>query len=76
MEIESLKKYSQLIEDLKISGSDGVAGKSGDISTTVRKTSAIKGDPSLLHAPVQTVERVPRLDSTRLTGGLGHAIEA
>ncbi|GAA5955869.1 hypothetical protein JCM3765_000024 [Sporobolomyces pararoseus] len=76
MEVESLKKYSQLIEDLKASGADGVAGKSGDLSTAVRKTTAIKGDPQLLHAPLGKVERVPRLDSSRLTGGLGHAIEA
>ncbi|GAA5980587.1 hypothetical protein JCM5350_004357 [Sporobolomyces pararoseus] len=76
MEVESLKKYSQLIEDLKISGADGVAGKSGDLSTAVRKTTVIKGDPQLLHAPLGKVEHVPRLDSPRLTGGLGHAIEA
>lgn len=75
-EIESLKKYSHLIEDLKKSGADGVAGKSGDISTTVRKTSVIKGDPQLAHAPLGKLSRVPKLDSARLTGGLGHAIEA
>jgi len=75
-EVESLKKYSQLIEDLKISGADGVAGKSGDHSTTARKTSVIKGDPQLFHAPLNKLDRVPKLDSVRVNGGLGQAVEA
>jgi len=75
-EIESLKKYSQLIEDLKVSGAEGVAGKSGDISTKTRKTVVMKGDPQLLHASLGTPTRIPKLDTPRMTGGLGHAIEA
>ncbi|GAA5942829.1 stearoyl-CoA 9-desaturase [Sporobolomyces koalae] len=75
-EIESLKKYSQLVEDLKLYGADGVAGKSGDLSTSVRKTTVIKGDPQLRHAALQTPAKVPNLRDTRMLGGLGTAVKA
>ncbi|GAA6064368.1 hypothetical protein JCM10212_004101 [Sporobolomyces blumeae] len=69
-EIESLKKYSEVIEALKVSGADGVAGKSGDLSTTVRKTVAIKGDPQFRGAPLKEPEYIPTFDSVQVTGGL------
>ena len=37
-EVESLKKYSEVINSLLVSGGEGVAGKSADISATDRKS--------------------------------------
>ncbi|GAA5920946.1 hypothetical protein JCM1841_003637 [Sporobolomyces salmonicolor] len=75
-EVEALKKYSEVIETLRQSGAEGVAGKTSDLSTAVRKTVTIKGDPQLRGAELEPVERPPTFETMRLTGGLGHAVQA
>jgi stearoyl-CoA desaturase (delta-9 desaturase) len=69
-EVESMKKYSEIIESLKISGASGVSGKQSDLSTAVRKTVVIKGDPAHKSLPLQPLASPPRLDDVILTGGL------
>jgi stearoyl-CoA desaturase (delta-9 desaturase) len=70
-EVESLKKYSQLIVDLKISGGEGCAGKSADMSTgAVRKTVPIKGDPTHKGLPLTSLEVQPNFREQRNNGGL------
>ncbi|GAA5821844.1 hypothetical protein JCM3770_005559 [Rhodotorula araucariae] len=75
-EVEHLKRFSKLIEDLKESGADGVAGKSADLQSGPAKVTVIKGDPQLKSAPLINVEKPPNFNDTRLTGGLGHPIKA
>lgn len=72
-EVEAMKKYSQVIEDLKISGAAGVSGKQSDLSTAVRKTVLIKGDPAHKSLPLQPLSAPPRTDELILTGGLSQA---
>ncbi|GAA5915521.1 hypothetical protein JCM8208_007476 [Rhodotorula glutinis] len=78
-EVEHLKRFSKLIEDLKESGADGVAGKSADLhggAKSSTRTTVIKGDPQLKSAPLADVAQAPTFKNVRLTGGLGHAIHA
>lgn len=46
-EVEHTKKYSELIDQLRESGSEGCAGKSNDLTAAVRKHAVINGDPQL-----------------------------
>ncbi|GAA6024971.1 hypothetical protein JCM10207_008122 [Rhodosporidiobolus poonsookiae] len=75
-EVESMKKYSELIETLRESGAEGVSGKSADLSTAVRRNVVIKGDPQLKGAPLGKPQKLPKLDSLRINGGLGQRVEA
>lgn len=75
-EVEATKKFSSLIEALKESGAEGVSGKGADLSTTQRRNVVIKGDPQLKGAPLEQPQKLPHFDTVRLTGGLGHYIEA
>jgi stearoyl-CoA desaturase (delta-9 desaturase) len=70
-EVETLKKYSQLIADLAVSGGEGVAGKSADLQTglpTVK--SLIKGDPAYKDLPLQPLAKSPEFNSSVFVGGL------
>lgn len=69
-EVESMKKYSEVIESLKESGAAGVSGKQSDLSTAVRKTVVIKGDPAHKSLPLQPLASPPRTDEMIMTGGL------
>jgi stearoyl-CoA desaturase (delta-9 desaturase) len=70
-EVETLKKYSQLIVDLAISGGEGVAGKSADLQTGLPAVkSVIKGDPAFKDLPLQTLAHTPEFNSSQFTGGL------
>ncbi|BGP49818.1 stearoyl-CoA 9-desaturase [Rhodotorula kratochvilovae] len=75
-EVEHLKRFSKLIEDLKESGADGVAGKSADLQSGPARVTVIKGDPQLKSAPLAEVAKPPVFNDTRLTGGLGFPIKA
>ncbi|GAA5919031.1 hypothetical protein JCM6882_009685 [Rhodosporidiobolus microsporus] len=75
-EVEALKKYSEVIEALKESGAEGVSGKGADLSTTQRRNVVIKGDPQLKGAPLGKPQKLPHFDTIRLTGGIGHYVEA
>lgn len=75
-EVEHLKRFSKLIEDLKESGADGVAGKNADLQSGPARVTVIKGDPQLKSAPLADVAKPPTFKNVRLTGGLGHPIEA
>ncbi|GAA6038039.1 hypothetical protein JCM8097_007512 [Rhodosporidiobolus ruineniae] len=75
-EVEDLKKYSEVIEALKESADKGTAGKQADLSSKAVKHVVIKGDPALKGAPLGKPQKLPKFDSMRLTGGLGHAVEA
>lgn len=45
-EIETLKKYSEVVHNLALYGAEGVAGKAGDLgSGAIKKTVTIKGAP-------------------------------
>lgn len=72
-EVESLKKYSEVIESLKESGAYGCSGKQNDISTSVRKTVVIKGDPSRKTDHVNKLVDPPTLNENNLTGGLSQS---
>lgn len=72
-EVEAMKKYSEVIESLKISGADGVGGKQSDLSTAVRKTVVIKGDPAHKSLPLQSLPHPPQFQEKILTGGLSQS---
>jgi stearoyl-CoA desaturase (delta-9 desaturase) len=75
-EVESSKKYSALIEQLKESGAEGVSGKAGDLGGPARKNVVVKGDPANKGKPVEEMPKAPvHFDTVRLTGGLGHYSE-
>jgi stearoyl-CoA desaturase (delta-9 desaturase) len=69
-EVESMKKYSEVIEALKESGAAGCAGKQSDLTTAVRKTVVVKGDPAKKSLPLQPLASPPKTDELRLLGGL------
>lgn len=71
-EVESLKKYSQLIVDLKESGGEGCAGKAADMSTgAARKTVPIKGNPDKKGAAyLEGLSIEPNFSEQRNNGGL------
>ncbi|GAA6007440.1 stearoyl-CoA 9-desaturase [Rhodotorula paludigena] len=73
-EVEHLKRFSDVIESLKESGADGVAGKSADLQSGPVRVSVIKGDPALKSAPLDNLSNAPTFKVNRLTGGLGHAL--
>ncbi|GAA5888456.1 hypothetical protein JCM16303_002773 [Sporobolomyces ruberrimus] len=75
-EVEANKKYSELIENLKVSGASGVEGKGSDLAKSVKKTVVIKGNPAHHGEPLGTVSHPPRFDDVRLTGGLGYPSSA
>jgi stearoyl-CoA desaturase (delta-9 desaturase) len=68
-----MKKYSEVIESLKISGADGVGGKASDLSTSVRKTTIIKGDPAHKSLPLQPLPDPPQFDQLIMTGGISQS---
>ena len=71
VEVETLKKYSQLVADLAISGGEGVAGKSADLQTGLPPVkSIIKGDPAFKDLPLKVLEKTPEFNSMVFTGGL------
>lgn len=72
-EVEALKKYSEVIENLKTSGAYGCAGKTSDISSTVRRTVVIKGDPAHVGEPLQPLENSPSTTEQALLGGLSQS---
>lgn len=68
-----MKKYSEIIESLKLSGSAGVESKAADLSTTARKTVAIKGDPAKKSLPLSDLVTPPAFDKTDINGGLSQS---
>jgi stearoyl-CoA desaturase (delta-9 desaturase) len=72
-EVESLKKYSEVIENLKDSGAYGCAGKTSDISSTVRRTVVIKGDPAHKGEHLNTLAHPPTTNEKHVIGGLSQS---
>ena len=75
-EVEALKKYSEVIENLKASGAYGCAGKTSDISSTVRRTVVIKGDPAKQGESLKPLENPPSTNEGHLIGGLSQSFFA
>ncbi|SCV73772.1 BQ2448_6202 [Microbotryum intermedium] len=75
-EVEALKKYSQIIEDIKKYGGDGVAGKTADLGSSARATVAIKGDPAHRGSTLETLIDYPTFkpDVLPLNGGLTQSL--
>lgn len=73
-EVESLKKYSAVIEALATSGAEGVAGKAADLSdgtaASARRTVVIKGDPTKKGAALGALPYVAEFEGTKLLAGL------
>jgi hypothetical protein len=62
-EIESLKKYSAVIEALSVSGGEGCAGKAGDLGDgKAKKTVAITGNPLLKGRPLESLKVLSTFD--------------
>ncbi|GAA6054310.1 hypothetical protein NBRC10513_006452 [Rhodotorula toruloides] len=75
-EVEHMKKYSEVVENLKKHGADGVAGKSADLAKGPKQMSVIKGDPQLKGAPLETLAKPPTFSETNLLGGLSLTVKA
>jgi len=70
-EVESLKKYSDIIQSLAIAGQSGVGGKGSDLAAGPAKaTTIIKGNPDHRGAPIEALAYTPVFDSTTLNGGI------
>lgn len=70
-EIETLKKYSEVIENLRVSGNAGTAGKAGDLGKGLaQRTVGIKENPAYHGLPISTLEHKIDFNVPRNTGGL------
>ncbi|KAM0753685.1 putative stearoyl-CoA 9-desaturase [Meredithblackwellia eburnea MCA 4105] len=70
-EIESLKKYSEVITSLNESGAAGVGGKQADLTSgPARKTVQITGNPGNKGKSLVEPEYVPKFSGTQLCAGL------
>jgi stearoyl-CoA desaturase (delta-9 desaturase) len=69
-EVESMKKYSEIIHLLEISGGNGTANKGSDLKALSKKMVPIKGNTGKKASLEPKLVYQPEYDGTKLTGGL------